>query len=406
VAGPRSRAPRLLALSYLGFLSLGLPDGLLGVAWPGIRRSFGLELDAIGALLVATTAGYVASSFASGWILARMGVGALLALSCAGTGLALLGYAAAPAFGALVACGVLAGLGAGAIDAGINTHAAERYPARALGLLHAAYGLGAALGPALLTTLLMGGSPWQRGYAWVAFAQLALAAGFFVTRRLWSPALRGDVAASAERATLPASLREPTARLGIAAFFLYTGLEAAAGAWTFSWLSEARGLGMARAGTGASAFWGGLLAGRLVYGLWPGRIAPHVLVRTCLLGMAVAAVGLWAFAGAVAPLACVALFGLFAGPVFPALVSVTPERLGPRHAANVIGFQIAAAALGQSLLPTAFGHAAERAGLAVLPPLLLGGVALLCAVHERFAGHRFPKGPPLHPTPRPLEDAG
>src|SRR5262249_30603914 len=159
-------------LSALGFAALGLPDGVLGVAWPSMRDSFGLPLDALGALLVATTAGYVVSSAASGWILARIGIGTLLALSCAATALALCGYAWVPSWRAVVALGVLAGLGAGAIDAGINLYAATFHSPRTLSLLHTGYGLGTTLGPAIMTPLVAAGPGWRVGYAVLAAAQL------------------------------------------------------------------------------------------------------------------------------------------------------------------------------------------------------------------------------------------
>src|SRR5262245_53884067 len=158
----RRRRLALVALSFLGFASLGLPDGALGVAWPSIRREFGLPLDALGALLAATTAGYVASSFFAGALLRRMSVGRLLALSCFVTGATLLGYAAAPRWIVMVGLGAFAGLGAGAIDAGINTFAATRFAPRVLHLLHAAYGIGTTAGPLWLTSVLMSGHAWQR----------------------------------------------------------------------------------------------------------------------------------------------------------------------------------------------------------------------------------------------------
>jgi MFS family permease len=172
--GRRGGGALLLALPALGFVSLGLPDGVLGVAWPSIRATFGLRLDALGALLISTTAGYALSSFSSGWLLSRISVGTLLALSCGLTAASLAGYASAPNWGIVIMFGVVAGLGAGAIDAGINTYIATRHSARTLSLCHAAYGLGTAGGPALLTSILMSGSSWRHGYLAIAIAQLAL----------------------------------------------------------------------------------------------------------------------------------------------------------------------------------------------------------------------------------------
>ena len=172
-------------LAALAFVSLGLPDGLLGVAWPSIRASFGLELDALGALLVAATTGYVASSFSSGHLLGRINLGTVLAVSCGLTATALLGYASASAWLAMLALGALLGLGSGAIDAALNTYVATHHGPRMLNWLHACFGVGAASGPLVMTAVLESGSTWRRGYAIVGLAQLALAGCFVVTFRSW-----------------------------------------------------------------------------------------------------------------------------------------------------------------------------------------------------------------------------
>src|SRR5262249_2586289 len=172
----------LIGLAYLGFVSLGLPDGLNGVAWPSIRATFGLPIDGLGALLLMFTVGYLASSFASGRILSTMGIGTLLSLSCLATGLSLIGYSLAPVWSLIVALAVIAGLGAGAIDAGLNTFAATQFSPRMVNWLHACYGVGAAGGPAIMTGVLTANHPWQQGYAVVGVWQLALAACFLLTR--------------------------------------------------------------------------------------------------------------------------------------------------------------------------------------------------------------------------------
>ena len=172
-------------LAALAFVSLGLPDGLLGVAWPSIRASFGLELDALGALLVAATTGYVASSFSSGHLLGRINLGTVLAVSCGLTATALLGYASASAWLVVLALGAVLGLGSGAIDAALNTYVATHHGPRMLNWLHACFGVGAASGPLVMTAVLESGSTWRRGYAIVGLAQLALAGCFVVTFRSW-----------------------------------------------------------------------------------------------------------------------------------------------------------------------------------------------------------------------------
>ena len=375
----------LLALSYVGFVSLGLPDGLLGVAWPSIRQQFRLELDALGPLLVATTAGYVFASFSSGRVLARMNLGALLGASCAATAISLVGYALAPAWFVMVGFGLFAGLGAGAIDAALNTYVATNHSARTLNWLHACYGIGAASGPALMTGVLMAGDPWQRGYWIVALGQIALALCFFATRALW-PRVAGD----AHEATQPdaraasgrTTLAQPAAWLGMAAFFLYVGLEQSAGVWAYSFLTKVRGVSLAAAGTWVTLYWSGLTAGRVLFGFVANRWRPDALIRGALATITVAAALVATDPFPAAAGVGLTLIGFACGPIFPLLIASTPARLGAGHAANGVGFQVAAAACGQALIPWAVGGVAQQTSLAVLGPLLLGFSIALIAVHE------------------------
>lgn len=376
----------LTGLAYLGFVSIGLPDGLNGVAWPSIRAEFGLPIDALGALLVMTTSGYLVSSFSSGRLLAQMGVGALLALSCAATAASLLAYALAPAWWMMAAFGGLAGLGAGAIDAGLNTFAATHFSAQRVNWLHAWYGLGALSGPVLMTGLLERGHRWQTGYALVGLAQFVLALGFGLTRRQWSDgsaaAASGETATSERAASIFSTLRLPVVWCSIAVFFVYTGLEATAGAWAYSLLTEARAVPVMTAGLWVSVYWGGLTAGRVVSALMARRVPVRAWLRGCVIGQAVGAVLLWADLSYLSSFGGLALLGVASGPIFPSLIAATPARLGERHTANGVGFQIAAAVLGQALLPAFVGVLARQFGLEIIGPALLAAAAALFALHE------------------------
>ena len=285
---PTSEPKRLVApLAALAFVSLGLPDGLLGVAWPSMRVFFGVDLQALGGLLVATTAGYVASSFSSGRLLRQVNLGTVLAASCLLTASGLLGYAAASHWPVVLALGVVLGVGAGAIDAALNTYVATHHGARTLNWLHACFGIGAASGPLMMTAVLQRGSTWQRGYVIVGIAQIALATCFALTFRAWP---RSDgFAPSADRsagATMGETLRVPAAWLGMAVFVAYAGVEASIGAWTFTVLTVARHIGIVQAGLLASLYWGGITAGRLLAAIGGGVVPVDVLltdrgVRRC-----------------------------------------------------------------------------------------------------------------------------
>jgi len=378
----------LAGLAYLSFVSLGLPDGLNGVAWPSIRASFDLPLDALGALLIVFTAGYLLSSFTSGWLLARMSVGLLLALSCGATAASLIGYALAPLWFVMVALGMLAGLGAGAIDAGLNTFAATQFSARMVNWLHACYGIGASLGPVIMTGVLAAHRPWQRGYAIVGIWQLLLAICFLLTRRLWpnpTEAHEASASDSANAASSLSTLRLPIVWLAVAVFFIYTGIEAAAGIWAYSLFIESRAVSMVTAAMWVSVYWGSLTVGRLLSGIIVGYVSVHRLLRWSIIGMAVGAALVWLNVMNLLSFLGLALMGLASAPVFPSLIATTPLRLSKAHVANAIGFQIAAAVLGQSLLPTLVGVIARRQGLEIVGPSLFVAALLLSALYEALS---------------------
>jgi fucose permease len=374
-----------IALAYLSFVSLGLPDGLLGVAWPSIRTFFMLPLDGLGLLLVMFTTGYLVSSFSSGRLLVRLNVGELLALSCLATGLSLLGYALAPWWWLLVALGLLTGLGAGAIDAGLNTYAATHHSARTVNWLHAFYGLGATSGPVLMTSVLGAGLPWQWGYGIVGLGQLVLAGCFGLTRQWWPAAtapLQPQGPAPSPLALSRSTLRLPVVWLSMAVFFLYTGLEAAAGMWPYSLFTEARAIPMSTAGTWVSLYWGVFTVGRLIAGMAASFVPVQRLLRYCIMGMAGGAALIWLHPTSLLSLLGLAMLGLSAAPIFPSLIATTPERLGNAHTPNGVGFQIAAAVLGQSLVPSLVGVLARHFGLETVGPVLLAAALLLLVLYE------------------------
>jgi fucose permease len=382
----------LVALAYLSFISIGLPDGLLGVAWPSIRAGFGIRHQALGELLVMATAGYLLSSFSSGRVLARMSVGTLLALSCLTTAVSLFGYSVAPWWRFMAALGFLAGLGAGAIDAGLNTYAATRFSARVVNWLHGFYGIGATLGPIIMTNVLMAGLAWQRGYAIVAGWQLALALAFAATRRLWQTPGTVERHSPPRVAEARATLRLPPARLGIAVFFVYTGLEAAAGAWAFTLFTESRGVGVAAAGISVSAYWGCLTAGRFLSGFLVAHAPPRRILRGCMLGAVAGAMLLWQNISMPLSFLGLGLLGLCLAPVFPTLIAATPARVGEAHTANAVGFQIGSAALGQSLLPALVGVLVTQAGLESIGAALLVSAAGLVALYEALEANPSARG--------------
>lgn len=376
----RRRPGLLVGLAYAAFISLGLPDGLIGVAWPSIRADLGLPLDALGALITTTTLGYLVSSFSSGRALARLGVGWLLVLSCLATAASLLGYGLTPLWAVMVGLGLLAGLGAGAIDAGLNTYAAEQFSPRTMSWLHAAFGLGATIGPLLMSGVISAGLPWRAGYLIVGAAQLLLAGCFAFTRTQWVAHHDEAQAAPVASAPLLSTLALPSAWLSVLLFFLYTGLEFTAGQWLYTLLTEARGVAPAVAGIWVAIYWGSLTVGRVISGVVVERITVQRLLRLCMGGALLGAALLWLNLAPWLALAGAALLGLSLAPMFPSFMSLTPARMGPAHAANTVGFQVAAAMLGGAALASGFGLLADSAGLEAFGPFLMAEAVLLVGV--------------------------
>lgn len=375
----------LLLLAYIAFISLGMPDGLLGVAWPSIRHDFSLPLDFLGIQLFASTAGYLTSSFFSGRIMARLGVGGLLAVSCFLTAGSLIGYTLVPVWGMIVVLAVVAGLGAGAIDAGINTYIASEHNERLMQWLHASFGVGITLGPFIMTAGLSAFGAWRWGYAVVGIAQMTLAVCFGLSAKLWK---RDSVPEEADRrlldykTSLRETLRQPSVWLSLLLFFLYTGIELTLGAWAYTLLTESRGIAPQLAGLWAGSYWGAFTIGRILAGVFTNRIRLDTLLRGSILLALAGAVLLWWNPSSWVSLAGVAITGFAIAPIFPGLVSGTSTRVSPKYAANTIGFQISAAGLGGAGIPALAGVIAASTTLEAIPLYLVILLAGLFGLYQ------------------------
>jgi fucose permease len=379
----------LIGIAYLSYVLLGIPNGLLGVAWPSIQGSFGIPLDALGTLLTAVTIGYILASFNSGRLIAQIGIGLLLMTSSIVTGLGLLGYILAPTWGAMVLLGLLAGMGSGLVDAGLNTYVAASYSARHMNWLHACFGLGVTTGPALVTAVLNIGQSWRWGYVVVVVLQGLLAACFGLTRDQWkstaSAQTEPGVDSPAHKASGINTLRLPVAWLGIALFIVHPGIQFTAGQWAYSLFTEARAVAASTAGLWISVYWGSLTVGRLVLGGIADRLGVDTLLRICIIGILLWSLVLWWNISDTLNFLALALIGFALAPLFPSLISRTPERVSTAHAANVIGFQVAAGSVGIALVPGIAGVLAENLGLEIIGPFLVIATILLLLLHEAIA---------------------
>ncbi len=376
----------LIILAYVAFISLGLPDGLLGVAWPSIRAQFHIPLDSLGILLFASTSGYLTSSFFSGKTIARLGVGGLLALSCALTGLALLGYTFAPIWPLMVLLGVFAGLGAGAIDAGLNTYVAANFSPGLMQWLHACFGVGVTLGPIIMTAGLNNFQNWHIGYRVVGLAQVALAVIFLITRPMWhstpaQPKPSAERLLTEYKTPLTESLRQPAVWVSLLLFFTYTGVETILGNWTYTLLTESRGFALETAGLWAGSYWAMFTVGRVLAGLYTRKISVARLVRGSSLLALGGAVILWWNPTPWSSLLGISMVGFAVAPIFPGLVSQTSERVNAQHAANTIGMQIGAAGLGAASIPALTGVLARHMSLETIPAVLTGSLLVFITLN-------------------------
>lgn len=387
----RRAAPFLIALAFLAFVSLGLPDTVLGVAWPTLRQRFGLTQAGLGLVLSFGVGGYFLSGLLAGRLVRALGVGALLATSSGLVALGLVAYALAPSWYLFFPVAAVIGLGSGAIDSALNAYAAHHFPVRIMNWLHASWSVGATIGPAIMTGSIAWTTSYRPGYAVLAAALGAMAFAFASTRTSWNesgndpaPPLPGPVTEPAVPPADPggwAVLRRGRVWLQIAVFFVYTGVEMGTGAWCFTVSREVRGLSVADAGFWTTVFWGSLAAGRVGLGFVVDRFGPDRLLR---LVTVTALAGVTAFAalpGLGGRLGLVVL-GLSLAPVFPTLMSRTPARLGPEVTHHAVGYQVSAATLGSAILPGGYGLLATRAGLEIIPWALVGGMLLLLVLHE------------------------
>lgn len=393
------RRTRLLLLSFLAFVSLGLPDTIFGVAWPSLRRAFELPQSAMGAALVSGVSGYFVSGLVAGNLMSKVGVGGLLFGSSALVALGLVGFALAPAWHLFFPVAFFVGLGSGAIDAALNAYAARNFSVRHMNWLHASWGVGASTGPVIMTAAIAQGAGYRAGYGVIACLLGLMALAFVATRRSWNepvaptqseaaaaPAAQGKAPAPV-RGSMLAALKSPSVLLMMTTYFVYTGLETTIGSWCFTLLTEGRGLGVEAAGSWTAAYWASLTLGRVALGWVVEWMGADRLLRFASVGI-VLGVALLAFVPGVPGRSGLLLLGASLAPVYPTLMARTPARVGSEIAPYAVGLIVSSATLGSSTLPAVVGLLVGWRGLgAITAAALIAGVAFLL-LHEivvRFA---------------------
>ncbi|MHA7967573.1 MFS transporter [Paenibacillus sp. CAU 1782] len=411
-----------LVIIYLAFISLGLPDSLLGSAWPVMQPEIGASFGSAGILSMIIAGGTIVSSLASGTIVGKLGVGKVCLISCILTAGALLGFSAAPSFIWLVLLAIPLGLGGGAVDAGLNHYVAENYKAHHMNWLHCFWGVGATMGPLIMSAYIAGDS-WRGGYATVAMVQFALVVVLFLALPLWkrvaaehnlANALQNedrslsseekarnaatvgaanrhgagtsaDAAASTTKATTEKAAIAAKTNLfaikgikpSLAAFLLYCGAESMVGLWGASFLVGVREVTAVTAAGWISMYYGGITIGRLITGFITMKVSNVVLIRTGQLVTITGGLLLILPLPAFFSLAGFILVGLGLAPIYPGLLHETPTRFGKENSARLMGYQMAVAYTGSTFLPPLFGILATKTSVALFPLVLLIFLALM-----------------------------
>ena len=384
----------LLSIIYLAFISLGLPDSLIGAGWPVMHSDLGVPLGVAGVLTTIIAGGTIVSSLASERLTRRFSAGSVTAVSVGMTAAALVGFSFSDAFWMLCLWAIPYGLGAGAVDAALNNYVALHYAARHMNWLHACWGVGAAISPFVMSFALSSSLGWSGAYVIIGGIQVVLTLALFISLPLWKrvnpvrPSEADDAEAvpvSTGHVPLSEALRIRGVKLILAAFFAYCALESTAMLWASTFLVEDRGVEVATAAAFASLYLLGITAGRFLAGFVADRVGDRALIRGGFVAVGVGAVMIALPVGTdVLALAGLVVAGLGSAPIYPAIIHSTPVNFGARNSQAIIGVQMAAAYTGSTLAPPLFGALSTWLGLWLFPFFILALVVLGLAMSERL----------------------
>ncbi len=378
----------LLLMIYLSFISLGLPDSLLGSAWPTMYPQLGVPVSYAGIISMIIAAGTILSSLQSDRLTRRLGTGKVTAISVAVTAAALFGFSISGSFWQLCLWAIPYGLGAGSVDASLNNYVALHYQSRHMSWLHCMWGVGASLGPYIMGHVMTGGGTWAAGYRTIAGIQLVLTILLFLSLPLWKERPQVTTASGEAVEAKALSLKEILTIRGVKevllCFFCYCALEQTTGLWASSYLNLYKGIPAETAATFASMFFIGITLGRAISGFVTMRLRDTQMIR---LGQGLIGCGILILLlpmGANASLVGFVMIGLGCAPIYPCIIHSTPAHFGAEQSQAIIGVQMASAYVGTCLMPPIFGLIANHITVRLLPVYLLVILALMIAMHERL----------------------
>lgn len=371
---------RRTAIPLAIFVTLGLPAGAVGVAWPHMRASLGAPLAGLGLLLATVTIAYFIAAASSGPLATRFGGSTLLGAGCVLAAIGLIAMSLSTTWWIVPVLGLLVGAGSGFIDAAVNTHVSLNRGVRYMGLLHASWAAGAALGPQVVVVSVAATGSWRAAFA--AAGGAFLSSGLLVASRRsdWiSPQAPPNEAAAPETASRPMYRRAMVLMAGL--FLLGAGLEATAGDWSYSQLTLGRMVPAALASWGATLFWTGLAGGRIALGVLGDRSTPERLLDAGIGASALGSLAFWLAPPLGSTFIALPLLGFAVSVIFPLLLSLMPSRVGPGMTGHAVGYGLAAGTIGGGGLPAATGLVLQSAGLLTLGPIMTAMAVLLLLLH-------------------------
>ncbi|MEH7481365.1 MFS transporter [Neobacillus drentensis] len=385
-----------LVIIYMAFISLGLPDSLLGVSWSLMQSELGAHFETAGLLFMTIAGGTIISSFASGVVLKRFGTGIVTFFSCLMTAGALLGFYFAPSLFWLFICAIPLGLGAGAVDSGLNNYVATHYKAHHMSWLHCFWGVGATLGPVIMAQFISGQHSWRNGYLAIAGLQFALVVILFLTLPLWNK-VRGNSIVNSTNKTentddglygAGAKNRKPLqirgVKLALISFLFYCGAESTMGLWGSSFLVNVKELSVDAAAKWVSLYYAGITIGRFITGFITLKISNRMLIRVGqIIALAGAAFLLLPLPSTFSLVGFI-MVGLGLAPIFPCMLHETPTRFGQEHSQTIMGYQMAIAYTGSTFLPPLLGFIAAHSTIGIFPFVIAGFIAIMLLGSEKL----------------------
>ncbi|MBO5323861.1 MAG: MFS transporter [Oscillospiraceae bacterium] len=365
----------LLAIIYIAFISLGLPDSLLGSAWPIMQGQLDVPLSYAGIITMIIAGGTIVSSLCADRVIRKLGTGLVTAISVALTAAGLMGFSLSTEFWMLCLLAIPYGLGAGAIDAALNNYVALHYSSRHMSWLHAFWGVGVTISPYIMSFCLTRNFGWEMGYRSVSLIQIVLTAVLFTTLPLWKKAAKvhtQEEEVIPKVLSVPQALKLKGASNVLIAFFCYCALESTAGLWASSYLVGHRGVDAETAARFAALFYIGITVGRVLNGFIADKLGDRAMIRTGILVMAAGVLLVALPLPTTLPcLIGLVVIGLGCAPVYPCIIHSTPVNFGKEHSQSLVGIQMASAYTGSTLMPPLFGLIAQYVHIG-LYPLYLG----------------------------------